>query len=147
MLIKLLTSSVIIFFSFVCSYYIRQSHLLKLKTYINYYNFALNAERNLRNELKSIYDLLSENFNSDMIAPVSAKEFVKFGLSTEDAELLADYVYKYSYMELSELKKETQKLSETAEKALYKVREEYKKGLPSLLCPPTCAIIAVILMI
>ena len=110
-------------------------------------SFSHFAESNLHTELRPISDILSEVFNIRLNDSMDFSLLEEKGLSITDTENLIDYTIKYNYLNIEQIRNETQKLIRYTEQRLDEEKQRYHKKLPSLLCPPVCAIILVLLII
>lgn len=121
--------------------------VLQRNAYVLLKEFALRAEENMNKFYVDIRKILSEAFKVDQLSAKDNKVFYTLGLEESDAKELMDYTIKFGYLDIDALRKESKRFTEFASTALDKQEQEYKKRSPALLCPPVCAMIALIVFL
>ena len=109
--------------------------------------FALRAEESLNSTFTNISAILSSAFGITEMETNTIDSYIALGIHKDDAEKIMEYTIRFQYHDVKSLRTEAKAFTGYAVEALKKSNEEYKRQLPSLLCPPACAFIALIVFI
>ena len=132
------------------SYLSLKSYLTMLRQcelYKKLEQFAIRAEENLNGTYEHIRIILSGILSIPSDANITASLLHSVGFSANISQELMDYIIKYSYLNIIELRKVAAKFSEYASLEYKNIKEEHRKRAPALLCPPVCAFIILIVLV
>ena len=109
--------------------------------------FAIRAEENLNGTYEHIRMILSDILSIPNDTNITSSLLYSVGFSANISQELMDYIIKYSYLNIIELRKVAVKFSEYASLEYKTIKEEYRKKAPALLCPPVCVFIILIILV
>ena len=109
--------------------------------------FAIRAEENLNGTYEHIRIILSDILSIPNDANITSSLLYSVGFSASISQELMDYIIKYSYLNIIELRKVAVKFSEYSSLEYKTIKEEYRKKAPALLCPPVCVFIILIILV
>ena len=136
---------------FICTVIYSKNRYVAIKTKLSAYQkleeFAKNSFINLNGRFEDISSILSRSFDTPIQTNTSTEPWNALGFSDNECKEIMDYIINYNQLDITALRKASAKFSEYATALRQKREEEYKKTSPSLLCPPICALIAMILII
>ncbi len=119
----------------------------KLSNYQKLEEFAKNATANLNGAFENIGSILSKNFNTPISLNSDLEAWNSLGFSNNESKEIMDYIISYNQLNISDLREASTKFAKRSTELYKKQEEEYRKLSPSLLCPPICALIAMILIL
>ena len=132
------------------SYLSLKSYLTMLRQcelYKKLEQFAIRAEENLNGTYEHIRIILSDILSIPNDTNITSSLLYSVGFSANISQELMDYIIKYSYLNIIELRKVAVKFSEYASLEYKTIKEEYRKKAPALLCPPVCVFIILIILV
>ena len=132
------------------SYLSLKSYLTMLRQcelYKKLEQFAIRAEENLNGTYEHIRMILSDILSIPNDTNITSSLLYSVGFSANISQELMDYIIKYSYLNIIELRKVAVKFSEYASLEYKTIKEEYRKKAPALLCPPVCVFIILIILV
>ena len=119
----------------------------KLRNYQKLEEFAKNAFVNLNGAFEDISSILSETFNTPIPTNSNSDTWISLGFSDNESKEIMDYIISYTQLDISTLRDASLKFAKLTAELYRKQEEKYRRLSPSLLCPPICALIVMILIL
>ena len=119
----------------------------QLHSYKSFVDLASLCENNLIDDFDNISNIISTHLNISDLSELTPALLKSMGINGDDIDVIMDYTIKYNRLNIFDLRNESSKFTDYINQAYRKKETEYRKSLPTLLCPPTCALIVLILII
>ena len=119
----------------------------KLSNYQKLEEFAKNATVNLNGAFEDISYILSKSFSRPISLNSNLDTWNSLGFSISESKEIMDYIISYNQLDISALRESSSHFAKHTTELYKKQEEEYRRLSPSLLCPPLCALIVMILIL